>query len=71
MGAPLPASPPITPLAKVLAFVQLANKNGDIKKPGLQLGPISGPAPRQMLSDYTTENHSTILYTFIISFETI
>jgi hypothetical protein len=24
-----------------------------------------------MLSDYTTENHSTILYTFIISFETI
>jgi hypothetical protein len=32
MGSPLPASAPITHLLNVLAFVQLANKNGDIKK---------------------------------------
>jgi hypothetical protein len=32
MGAPLAASPPITPFAKLVAFLQLANKNGDKKR---------------------------------------
>jgi hypothetical protein len=31
MGAPLPASPSITPFAKCTCFVQLENKNGDKK----------------------------------------